>query len=133
MTARLLQVFAVSCMLTPAIASCEDAYVVEAQQECTGSRSLLACAKYRFSKYVATFPAMSGRFSGAVSLVAVNATVDRTDDATCPRQFPGETEMGKFLKFVGRQVRGFLRRQGVMVDLPEGARYVDGEDTKACK
>lgn len=110
-----------------------DIYLQEAEQECNNSFGLLSCAKYRFSKYVSTLPVFSGNISrhGFVSLVAAgNGTGMGANCAAAPslRQLPGDSEMSKFLKFLVRQFRSFLRRQGLMLRLPDGARVVEDQD-----
>lgn len=121
--------------LTPLVACSCDIYLQEAETECNNSSGLLSCAKYRVSKYVSSFPVFSGNISryGFVSLVdAGNGTGigDNCIAAPSLRQLPGDSELSKFLKFLVRQFRSFLRRQGLLLRLPDGARLVEDAGEK---
>lgn len=125
---------AVILLLIPfALCSC-DIYLQEAELECNNSSGLFSCGKYQVSKYVSSFSVFTGNVSryGLVSLVDAGTGSERNCAAVPSlRQFPGESELSKFLKFLGRQFRTFLRRQGLLLKLPDGARVLgDGVEEK---
>lgn len=115
---------------TPLITCTCDIYLKEAETECNNSSGLYACAKYRVSKYVSSFSVFTGNVSryGFVSLVDAGSGMG-ANCAVAPslRQLSGDSELSKFMKFLVRQFRSFLRRQGLFVMLPDGARLIGNE------
>lgn len=74
---------------------------------------------------------------GLVRLVAVpgRSSSDNSNEDLFgeSRQMPGDHEIIKFMKFVQRQVNGFLTAQGLAVTVPDGASILeDGELVGEC-
>lgn len=113
-------------LLLPLVACC-DVYLQEARTQCETTFGLFSCAKYRLSEYVSAIPVLTSNTTGVVSFVDVGAP-ERCEAPGSFRQLPDDSETSKFLKFLGRRLRGLFRRQGLLLRLPDGARAVEEED-----
>lgn len=123
-------------------AKSEDIYLRESRQQCYASGGLFPCTKYRISSLISRLPAVSGQVSGSMRLLEVNDGFSAVNDSFSgvngslwsPDATAGRSsEAGTFWGFVGRQVEDFLGRQGVLVTLPQGARYVEDVEAKQRK
>lgn len=128
-TTQVTTIILLTQLIPLAMCSC-DIYLQEAEAECNNSSGLFSCAKYRVSKYVSSFSVFTGNVSryGFVSLVdAGTGTEMEANCVAAPslRQLPGDSEPSKFVKFLVRQFRSFLRRQGLFLRLPDGARVLE--------
>lgn len=126
-TTHVTTIILLAQLIPLAMCSC-DIYLQEAESECNNSSELYSCAKYRVSKYVSSFSVFTGNVSryGFVSLVDAGSEMG-ANCAAAPslRQLPGDSELSKFVKFLVRQFRSFLRRQGLFLRLPDGARVLE--------
>lgn len=68
-----------------------------------------------------------------MALVVVDQADESRELIATDRQFPGDSEVMGFVKFLSRQLWNVMIKLGLMIELPEGAKVILDDDDKVRK